>query len=129
MRWLPLIFLALPAQADEVTLDDNPPISATWFARVIIENTNGGSDSRPYTLDTIRGPVTIRYTMTPNGPCYVMPVKGPDGRFASAGQTRGCEDIIEVVSLPAGVSADPMSQVITEGETGQIFLQLQFVGF
>ena len=76
--------------------------SGTCFAVVVIEN-RLGVYNRDETLDTGLGPVVLHY-------------------HTVRGHQPGDDDEITVLSLPDGVTADPMRMDLPDGETGRVCL-------
>ena len=77
------------------------------FAVVVIEN-RLGVYNEDETLQTDHGPVTLHY-------------------HTVRGHQPGDDDEIAVVSLPDGVTADPMAMALPDGETGRVCL-MEWIG-
>ena len=99
---------ALPAAADPAPRMSLAGPEGTCFAVVVIEN-RLGVYNRDETLQTDHGPVTLHY-------------------HTVRGHQPGDDDEVAVVSLPDGVTADPMRMTIPDGETGWVCL-MEWLGF
>ena len=77
------------------------------FAVVVIEN-RLGVYNEDETLQTDHGPVVLHY-------------------HTVRGHQPGDDDEIAVVSLPDGVTADPMEMALPDGETGRVCL-MEWIG-
>lgn len=98
---------ALPAAAQDARMSLSGP-EGICFAVVVIEN-RFGLYNRDETLQTDHGAVTLNYRTV-------------------RGHQPGDDDEISVMSLPDGVSADPMMLTLPDGETGQVCL-MEYLGF
>ena len=92
--------LAAPARAQtRMTVEEG---AGPCFAVIYIVNRVGVYDADE-TLPTIHGAVTVHYDTV-------------------GGHNATDADLIDVVSLPDGVMADPMRMALPDGETGRICL-------
>ena len=103
---LEMIVLTAPAHAQDPRMALGGP-AGPCFAVVVIENRRG-LYNRDETLETARGPVTLHYRTV-------------------GGHNAVDSDVVEVVSLPPGVIADPMRLDLPDGDTGQVCL-LDWIG-
>ncbi len=99
---LTTLFLALPAHAQEPRMSLEPG-TGSCFAFVVIEN-RLGVYIRDETLETERGPVVLHYETV-------------------GGHNATDFDLVDVVSLPDGVMADPVHLDLPDGETGRVCLR------
>ncbi|NJL70362.1 MAG: hypothetical protein HC888_01530 [Candidatus Competibacteraceae bacterium] len=102
MRALALIVaMAGPVAADDSRMSLAGP-DGPCFAVVVVENRYGVYD-RDETLQTVHGPVTVRYDTV-------------------GGHNATDADKVTVLALPDGVTADPMRMDLPDGETGRVCL-------
>jgi hypothetical protein len=100
--WLALIWwLVAPAHADTSRMSIDVP-TGPCFAVVVIEN-RAGVYNRDEALQTDQGLVVVRYQTV-------------------GGHNETDADLVDVVSLPDGVMADPMHIALPDGDTGRICL-------
>ena len=104
---LATVFCALPAHAQEPRMSLTGP-TGHCFAVVVVEN-RAGSYNRDETLETAQGPVVVNY-------------------HTVGGHQAGDDDQVQIMSLPDGVTADPMRMDLPDGDTGQICL-MEYLGF
>jgi hypothetical protein len=97
---------AMPVRADTLRMSLEPG-TGTCFAFVVIEN-RAGVYIRDETLQTARGPVVLHYQTV-------------------GGHNATDFDLVDVVSLPDGVMADPVHLDLPDGQTGRICL-MEWIG-
>jgi hypothetical protein len=104
--FLATLILALPAHANTSRMSIEPG-TGPCFAVVVIEN-RAGVYIRDETLKTERGPVVLHYETV-------------------GGHNATDFDLVDVVSLPDGVMADPVHLDLPDGETGRVCL-IEWIG-
>lgn len=105
---LATLAFAFPAHADPAPRMSLDGPAGTCFAVVVIEN-RLGVYNRAETLETDHGSVVLNY-------------------HTVRGHQPGDDDEIAVVSLPDGVTAEPMQMAVPDGETGRVCL-MEYLGF
>ena len=103
---LATLLMTFPAHADTSRMSLEGP-TGTCFAVVVIEN-RYGVYIRDEVLDTPRGPVVMRYVTV-------------------GGHNATDFDLVDVLSLPDGVMADPVHLDLPDGQTGRVCL-MEWIG-